>query len=160
MSSSFEFDTFTTQHCYACKLSCTVLRLHRVHVSSYTPTLCASPLLKPGTGNLSSADGQKRLYPLFSTSKQPHRLLRWPYKPLAMFVSISSYGCAVSSVLCSGPWGYPSRTIHLKTASWPWQKANWDCQSTPVCWSMPSSSGDWGESLKPCDATLPSKRAK
>lgn len=61
-------------------------------------------------------------------------------------------------MLCLEPWGYPSQTIHLKTASWPWQKASSDCQSTPVCWSMPSSSGDWGKSLEPSNAMLPSMR--
>lgn len=60
-------------------------------------------------------------------------------------------------MLCSEPLGYPSQTIHLKTASWPWQKASSDCQSTPVCWSMPSSSEDWGESLKPFNFNAPIK---
>lgn len=53
----------------------------------------------------------------------------------------------VSSALPSERWGCPSQITRLKTASWPWRRASWGCQSTPACWSMPSWSGGWGESL-------------
>lgn len=80
-------------------------------------------------------------------------------KPKEQFVLICFCWCVVSSTLCSEPWGYPLQTIRLKTASWPWQRANWDCRSTPVCWNMPSWSGDWGESLDPRNPMLPSERS-
>lgn len=59
-----------------------------------------------------------------------------------------------SPLCCSEPWGFPSPTTHSKTASWPWQRASWGCQSTPVCWSTPSWSGDSGESLDPSHVSL------
>lgn len=52
-----------------------------------------------------------------------------------------------SAALPSERWGCPSQITRLKTASWPWRRASWGCQSTPACWSMPSWSGGWGESL-------------
>lgn len=54
---------------------------------------------------------------------------------------------AVTSAHSLERWGYPSQTTRLKTASWPWRRASWGCPSTPACWSMPSWSGGWGESL-------------
>lgn len=57
-------------------------------------------------------------------------------------------------------WACPSQTIHLKTASWPWLRASWSCQSTPVCWSLPGSSGGWGELIKCSRWMHPSEGAK
>lgn len=118
-------------------------------VFSHPPTLCVSPLW--------SWDGNPEVLRMAKSTCSfcsEHLSNCMCYlKPQEQFVLIYFYWCVVSSALRSEPWGYPLQTIRLKTASWLWQEASWDCRSTPVCWNMPSWSGDWGESLNPCNAT-------
>lgn len=89
----------------------------------------------------------KRIKVLFLNIYETVRVATLAFQASTKFVLNCLSWCPIFSALCSGPWESQSPTIHLKTASWPWQKASWDCQSTPVCWNMPSWSGDWGESL-------------